>query len=394
MAAARAARRHEFIVKLEKGYDTLAGEEGTATHQGLEIPGRYARLLPCLKTEITRKDRPMKPLPESKGSYGRFWRMLMAAMPAEILMSALEMGVFDLLDEFRSADEVAQRLDLHTGNTRRFLDILVTVDLLEKRNGLYRNLPDTADFLMRGTPLYLGDLLRFSRRICIDPLKDLPKLLREGPEPGPGIEDENLWAGACRSNAAWVFGETGNMITGIISELDGFSGFERMLDLGGGHGVFTLYFVQAHPSMKGVVLDRPAIARVAGSFIEEYGMAERIATAEGDYLTDGIGSGYDLIWASCTLNFARRDLDLLLAKIYAALKPGGYFAAFQDGLTNEHTKPDITLGFLPTALQCDVDFGFDRGEIAEAMLRAGFRPVSSRSIDTPMGTMDLDIARK
>jgi hypothetical protein len=136
----------------------------------------------------------MKQLPESKGSYGRFWRMLMGAMPAEILMSALDMGVFELLDEFRSAAEVAQRLDTHPENTRRFLDSLVTVDLLEKRNDLYRSLPDTRDFLMRGTPLYLGDLLRFSQGICVDPLKDLPKLLREGPAPGPGIDDENRGA--------------------------------------------------------------------------------------------------------------------------------------------------------------------------------------------------------
>lgn len=220
----------------------------------------------------------MKQLPESKGNYGRFWRMLMGAMPAEILMSALDMGVFELLDEFRPAEEVAQRLDLHPENTRRFLDSLVTVDLLEKRNGLYRNLQDTADFLREGTPLYLGDLLRFSRGICVDPLKELPKLLREGPAPGPGVEDENLWAEACRSNTAWVFGETGRSMAGIISELDGFPGFERMIDLGGGHGVFTLYFVQAHPSMKGVVFDRPAITRVAAEFIAEYGMTERVAS--------------------------------------------------------------------------------------------------------------------
>jgi SAM-dependent methyltransferase len=336
----------------------------------------------------------MKQLPESKGNYGRFWRMLMGAMPAEILMSAVDMGIFDLLDEFRSAAEVAQRLETHPDNTRRFLDSLVTVDLLEKRNGLYRNLPDTADFLMRGTPLYLGDLLRFSRGICVNPLKDLPKLLREGPAPGPGIEDENLWAEACRSNASWVFGEMGRTMAGIISDLDGFPGFEKMLDLGGGHGIFTLYFVQAHPSMTGVVFDRPPIARVAGSFIEEYGMTERVSIAQGDYLTDDIGSGYDLIWASCTLNFARQELDSLLTKIYAALKPGGYFAAFQDGLTHEHTKPDITLGFLPAALQSSADFGFDRGEIAKAMSTAGFRSVRSRSLDTPMGTMDLDIARR
>ena len=83
-----------------------------------------------------------------------------------------------------------------------------------------------------------------------------------------------------------------------------------------------------------------------------------------------------------------------MAKIYAALKPGGYFLTFQGGLTHEHTKPDIMLGFLPVMLQTGTDYGFDQGVIAESMLKNGFRWVRSRTIDSPMGQMELDIARK
>lgn len=42
----------------------------------------------------------------------------------------------------------------------------------------------------------------------------------------------------------------------------------------------------------------------------------------------------------------RRFLDIpLVTKIYAVLKPGGYFAAFQDGLTHGRAKPDTAPGF-------------------------------------------------
>lgn len=336
----------------------------------------------------------MKLLTDSKESYGRFWQMLMAAMPSEILISAIETGVFDFLEQFRSPTEVARQLDTHPENTRRFLDSMVTINLLEKKNGHYRNLPDTQAFLAQNSPRYLGAMLRFSRDICINPLRNLSVLLREGPRPGTDMGDEKIWAEAARGSAAWVLGDVGVTLTGIISRLDGFSAFEKMLDLGGGHGMFTLYFVQAHPSMTGVVFDRPAITPVAHDFIKEYGMEARIEAVSGDYLNDPIGSGYDLIWASSTLNFARTTLEPLVHKIHTALKPGGYFIAFQDGLTHEHTKPDVTLGFLPAALQSDIDYGFYQGEIAETMSRTGFKSVRSRSIQTPMGIMDLDIARK
>jgi SAM-dependent methyltransferase len=340
----------------------------------------------------------MSALPDSRGSYERFWRILMGSLTARLMMEAVEMGLFDLLNEFRGAAEVAARLDTHADNTRRFLDALVTVDLLEKSGGLYRNLPATRAFLVRGEPGYVGGLLRFAQGMCIDPLCQLPALVRQGPaapdQAGPAVADEALWAEAARSGAAWVLGEMGRTMATVVSRLDGFSGFERMLDLGGGHGAFTLYFVDAHPSMKGVVFDRSAITPVAAEFIRQYGMAERISVAEGDYLTDDIGSGYDLVWASSTLNFARFNLDPLMAKIYAALRPGGYFLSFQDGLTYEHTKPDVMLGFLSASLQTGLDYGFEQGSIAEAMLRCGFRSVRSRTFDTPMGQMDLDIARK
>lgn len=45
-----------------------------------------------------------------------------------------------------------------------------------------------------------------------------------------------------------------------------------------------------------------------------------------------IGEGYDLIWASSTLSFARQDLTAVLKKIYEALTPGGVFISMAEGV--------------------------------------------------------------
>ena len=51
------------------------------------------------------------------------------------------------LEKVQLCWDAYERFDTHPENTRCFLDALVTIDLLEKEKGLYRNLPITQTFL-------------------------------------------------------------------------------------------------------------------------------------------------------------------------------------------------------------------------------------------------------
>jgi SAM-dependent methyltransferase len=339
----------------------------------------------------------MKNLPKLSVDYRTLNETVKSPIRHKLLMAGIELAVFDRLDSFRSAGEIAETMGLHPGNTVRFLNALTMIGLIEKKEGMFRNLPEAAPFLTTDSPTYFGPLLRLIQSMCLDSLNNLVERIKSGPRPateGDDFASEELWADATRASAAWVTGGAGDQMAAIVSGLPEFSGFRRMLDLGGGHGMFTLYFVVAHPTMTGVVFDRPAVAAVAETFIRQYEMQDRVSTMTGDYLKDDIGEGYDFIWACSTLNFARHDLDSLIRKILRALNPGGVFIAFQDGLTDEQTRPDIMLGHLGEALRIGKDLFFEQGEIADCMLRCGFRSVRSRTLLTPMGLMDMDIARK
>lgn len=54
---------------------------------------------------------------------------------------------------------------------------------------------------------------------------------------------------------------------GIISQLPDFEKFKKMLDLGGGPGIMSLYLIQAHSSMIRQVFGQPVVAEVARDFI-------------------------------------------------------------------------------------------------------------------------------
>lgn len=123
-------------------------------------------------------------------------------------------------------------------------------------------------------------------------------------------------------------------------------------------------------------------------------MADRVSTMAGDYITDSIGEGYDLIWASATLNFVRADLTSMIGKIYRALKPGSVFVSLADGATHDHTRPEAYVLGSMSWLFSGQDLMFNSGEIAEAMRSVGFLSVESEIVETSMMPIEMDIARK
>lgn len=339
----------------------------------------------------------MKKLPEVDVSFGELYRMLIGPIRSKLLLTGIELKVFNHLSEPKSAEAVAEVIGTHPVNTKLFLDGLAASDLLEKNDGLYQNTAVTQTFLTEGSPTFLGQMFTLQAQMWDPALNDLSKLIKEGPPPpSPEMDmgSEEMWAQFTVSLANYERAGVAQQAVEFVSELLEFTSFKKMLDLGGGPGLVGMAIVASHPDMKGVIFDRPAIIKVAETLIKEYEMEERMAVLAGDYNGDSIGEGYDLIWASNTLNFARHNLDSLMKKIYDALNPGGVFISFCEGLTHERTKPDFAVTSMMSIALMGQDMCFEQGEIADSMLRVGFKSVRSRTLDAPWGTADLDIGRK
>lgn len=336
-------------------------------------------------------------LPRIDVSPENLYRMCYASVQTSLLLTAVNLGVFTLLSTPKTADRVAADIHGHPRNTRLFLNGLAACGLLDKKNGVYTNTPEAAAFLVEGSDSDLGKgFVRQAESFGLA-FQDLSPLVLEGPAayiPDHDASDEKEWA----KTAVWMANNqragVARQMSKIVSELPEFPLFTKMLDLGAGPGMFGIAIVDRHPAMTGVVFDRAPVVRVAERFIREYGMEDRITGLAGDYNTDPIGHGYDLIWASSTLNFAQDNLDAVMAKIRNALAPDGVFASLSEGLTHEGTKPDFyVLCTLMWAMRNPLS-PFDQGVIAHGMERAGFKRVTSRTIQTGWGPMDLDVARK
>lgn len=336
----------------------------------------------------------MKKLPEVNESFGELYRMILGPIKSKLLLTAIELKVFNQLSKPRSAVAVAEALGTHPENTKLFLNGLAACDLVIKKKGLYQNRPDVQTFLVEGSPIYVGQGFSHFAKFHFA-LDNLSNLIKEGPpSPLPDMGSEDMWADSLKISANTTRAGFAQQMVEIISGLPEFPSFQKMLDLGGGTGLNCIGIVSAHPTMKGVIFDRPAILNVAKTFIKEYEMEDRIEVLEGDYLQDSIGEGYELIWASSTLSFARHDIDSVVKKIYGALNPGGVFINFSEGLTEERTKPEPMVLMIMSMTMMGRDLALSQGEIADSMLRVGFKSVRSRTLDTDWGPMDLDIAQK
>jgi len=128
----------------------------------------------------------MKKLPKVTLSYEYLYQMLLAPIRTKLLLTGIELNVFNALSKPMSAEDVAKTLDTHPSNTRAFLNSLAAIDLLEKKEGIYRNSPIAEAFLVEASPTFLGRLFT-SMKPDDQVLQNLPQLVQEGPPPPPEI---------------------------------------------------------------------------------------------------------------------------------------------------------------------------------------------------------------
>src|SRR5262245_8197815 len=79
---------------------------------------------------------------------------------SKTLLTAVELGLFtELAAGPLALDEIRSRLDLHERSARDFLDALVALGMLERKQGKYANTLETDLYLDRSKPTYMGGMM-------------------------------------------------------------------------------------------------------------------------------------------------------------------------------------------------------------------------------------------
>lgn len=331
----------------------------------------------------------------NKQNYKRIFDITVGPLKEKLLMAAIQLKIFNYLIQPKTAYEITDILGSNMINTELFLNALVSLDLIEKEEGLYSNTEISKEIFINGNEYYLGEHFLSTRHWYNIDLQELTSLIIKGPSKTMDISSEKVWGKQAKLSANYQKLEAVQQASKLVSSLPEYPSLKKMLDLGAGSGIVGINIIENHPTMKGVLFDKPIVANVAKEFVSEYHLEERIEVRGGDYIKDDIGSGYDLVWARLTFNFHQQQLETIIGKVYDSLNTGGVFIYYGDGIKNEMTYPqESVMHMLIGSLKSGYPLNLAEGKVAEVMLNCGFRSVRSKTIMTNSGEMDIDIARK
>jgi hypothetical protein len=230
----------------------------------------------------------------------RIMEVGMAFWPAKTLLSAVELGLFTTLGaNAMTGAELERALGLHGRANPDFFDTLVALRFLDRdgdgADARYRNTAETARFLDRCSPHYVGGFLEMANARLYPFWGDLTEALRTGK---PQNETKHGRAGT----------------------------FEELYS----NGLLSMLVAQAHPHIRCISVDLPAATAIAARKIQAAGLDDRVSVQSLDFFNDPLPRA-DVITMGMILHDWNLEKKMHLVKAaYNALPTGGAFVAIEN----------------------------------------------------------------
>lgn len=255
-----------------------------------------------------------------------FFRTVNAYQQTEALKAAIELEVFTAIGEGNTtASEIAKRVTASERGIRILCDFLCIMGFLTKEGSRYGLTQDSAIFLDKRSPAYLGGATEFiSSPMLTDGFKNLAEVVRKGgtiSEEGTIAPEHPVWVNFARGMAPMMA-----MPAQMLARLVDPTGDKKLkvLDIAAGHGLYGIAFATNNKQAEVTGLDWPKVLEVAKENAKNAGVADRYSTIEGSAFDVDYGTGYDLILLTNFLHhFDVTTNETLLRKVYGALGEGG-----------------------------------------------------------------------
>ncbi len=314
---------------------------------------------------------------------------------SKTVLSAVELELFTQLDnESMSGAEIGERLGLNPRAISDFLDTLVALGFLDREgdgsDGRYRNTAQTATFLNKQRPSYVGGLLEMANARLYRYWGDLTEALLTG-EPQNEIKHtgkpmfDELYRDPARLEqfmAAMQGASLGNFHA--LAETFDFSKYETVCDVGGATGQLCTILATLHPHLHCTSYDLPAVAPIAEKAIGAAGLSDRVTVRSGDFFTDPFPRA-DVITMSLILHDWNLDRKMhLIRSAYDALPEGGALIIIE--FLIDDARRENAFGLM-MSLNMLIEFGdafdFTGSDFAGWCREAGFRDVDIRPLAGP-----------
>lgn len=304
---------------------------------------------------------------------------------SKALLSAVELGLFTELAKRRmTASEIAKTLDLHPRAVPDFPDALVALRFLQRAGvgpaGLYSNTPESAAFLDRNSPDYIGGILEMANARLYGFWADLTEALKTGaPQNEIKQSGESMFAKLYETperleqfmNA--MSGVSAANFKAFAQKFD-FSKYETLCDVGGATGQLSCIVAAAHPHMRCTSFDLPKVLPIATGKIKKAGLTDRVTPVSGDFFSDPLPAADVITMGMILHDWNLEKKKLLIRKAYDALPQDGAFVVIEALI--DDARRENAFGLL-MSLNMLIEFGdafdYSGSDFASWCREVGFR---------------------
>jgi hypothetical protein len=299
---------------------------------------------------------------------------------SKTLLSAVELGVFtELATGALDGEALRQRLGLHARSARDFFDALVALGMLDRRDGLYTNTPETELFLDRAKPSYLGGLLEMMNARLYPFWGSLTEGLRTGDPQNEAKTGGDLFEAIYTDQTLLrqFLGAVSALSMGAANAMAQkfpWQKYRTVIDVGGAQGAVPVQLARAHPHLTGGGFDLPPVGPVFEEYVAEAGLSERLRFYPGDFFADPLPTADVLIMGHILHDWDLERKRMLLAKAYEALPDGGSLIVYEAIIDDDRRQNAFGLLMsLNMLIETRGGFDYTGADCRGWMHEAGFR---------------------
>jgi ubiquinone/menaquinone biosynthesis C-methylase UbiE len=279
----------------------------------------------------------------------RIFDTLNAYQKTAALKTAIELDVFSAIaDGAKTHASIAKRCQSSERGIRILCDYLVINGFLIKNGQEYALADDSAVFLNRRSPAYLGAAANFlALPEVMNLYQDLTAIVRAGTslkgEKSTAEPDSSKWVEFARSMSGLQ-----RITAAALAETLGASVGEKwkVLDVAAGHGMYGVTIAKVNPNAEIFALDWPEVLKVAHENAKAAGVAARHHYLPGSAFEVDFGKDYDIVLLTGFLHhFDPRTIDTILRKAHAALKPQGRVVTVEFVPNEDRVSPPAPAAF-------------------------------------------------
>ena len=306
-----------------------------------------------------------------------------AVYPSMAMLAGVQLELFTSLDANgeMSVDELALALDVDARRLGPLLYALVNAGLLRVDERRFSNSAEADRLLVRGRRRYIGERHQLWADFWSACLQTAESIRRGSPQARhdfksmsePELESflKGLHTRAVEDGRSFA-------ASADLSRCGEF------LDLAGGSGGFAIGFAEVLRRVKATVVELPRVAAIARRRVSESGFGDRVRVIAADVTSGPLQGAFDV---AMLRNFVQvlpeEEVAVVLAHLFAALRPGGDVYINGDIIDDNRTTPAETVAFnLVFVNLYDAGQAYTQSEYSGWLRAAGFVDVERLDDDT------------